>query len=85
MNIIPLTRTEVNDVITGITKLPREINSDFDHKAEVALIALHLKNRRVIVAEMVIRILPKICMRIRGDLNAILFNTAVAGLARPFQ
>ena len=43
-------------------------------EAEILLLCLHLQNRSVIIAEMIIRSLPQISVRLCGDLNSVLLD-----------
>ena len=57
----------------------------FHDKGEELLVRLHLKDRRIVVAEMVIGALPEVGMRGGRDFDAIRPDQEVGGLSCPGQ
>ena len=55
------------------------------HKGEKLLLRLHLKNWRVIVAEMVVGPLPEIRVRLGRDRDPLRLNVKLSRFSRPYQ
>jgi len=61
----------------------REIS--LHNKREEPLVRLHLQNRRVVISEMVIRPLPEIRVRFRGNGYHSIFSLDLLRLASPLH
>jgi hypothetical protein len=59
----PVLTVQVHDNPALIETVVAFFKAGFHNKTEVSLIRLHLKNRSIVISEMVIRTLPEIRMR----------------------
>ena len=57
----------------------------FHYEREVFFICLRLQNGSVIVAEMIVRSLPQVCMRLGHDLNAFIADIRAFRRSCPFH
>ena len=55
----------------------------FHDKTEILFLRLHLKDRCIVIAEMIIRALPQICVRFRNDLHCAVCDPEMLRLSCP--
>ena len=81
----PVVAVEVYDD-AALVKAPvafREVS--LHDEAEEPLLRLHLEDRGVVVAEMIIGTLPKVCARSGDHLDGVTLDEALRWLSRPFE
>ena len=74
---------EIHDDAALVETMMTSGEIGFHHKTEIPLIGLHLQDRGIVVAEMVIGALPQVRVRRGGDLDAIAADDVVLRLACP--